>query len=41
MREFFSTLFSLYGLLIFTLGVLLAGWVMSLVGSARGKVARS
>lgn len=41
MSDFFSTLFSLPGLLIFALGVLLAGWVMSVFGSARRKVAGS
>lgn len=40
MRGFFDALFSLYGLIIFALGVVLAGWVMSVLGSARGKVAK-
>lgn len=38
MKNFFSTLFSLVGLLIFALGVLSSGFVMSLVGRARSTV---
>lgn len=40
-KDFLSTLFSVYGLIIFALGVVLAGTVMSTFNSARSKVAGS